>query len=315
LQTDARAPPVRPEDGAASVALSDLRPERRGEFLRLMHEAYGHAMSEQEFDWFFERNPAGGRVLSAAEEDGRVLGVLAMSVARAVVSGREERVAFAVHAVTHPDSRGKGIFSKLELRNEERVAVDGVSLALGFTNPQAGPILVGKLGWRDLYRMRFWARPLLPRAPRGTSTLARFDDRHETAWRSVAPRWGNCIVRDRAYLNWRYVEAPKDYRLFDSPNGYAVLGEGMRKGFRTAVICDLVAPPREARRLLRRCLRSAGRGARLAVGVPAPGQASAYLSLGFVPTPMKIRVIGKALRDDAVLPERWHFAPGDTDIF
>lgn len=298
-----------------TLTLADLGSERRDEFLRLLRETYGQAMSEQEFDWFFARNPAGGRVLSAAEEDGRVLGVLAMSLARALVEGREERVAFAVHAVTDPAARGKGIFSKLELRNEERVAADGVSVGLGFTNPQAGPILVGRLGWRDLYRMRLWARPLLFRRSASQPAPARFDERHEAAWRAVAPRWGNCIVRDPAYLNWRYADAPRGYRVFDSPNGYAVLGEAVRKGVRTAVVCDLVGPPREARALLSRCLRSASRGLRVAIGVPAPDQRAAYVSLGFVPTPMTIRVIGKPLRDGAVVPERWHFAPGDTDFF
>lgn len=308
------------ESHKVSVPLSDLGSEQRDEFLGLMREVYGHAMSEEEFEWFFERNPVGNRILSAAEDGGRVAGVLAMSLARAVVDGREELVAFAVHAVTHPASRGKGLFSKLELRNEERAAEVGASLALGFTNPVAGPILVGKLGWRDLYRMRLWARPLLsrwrrrwPLPPDGVPD--RFRERHEAAWRAVAPRWGNCLVRDGAYLNWRYLDSPKRYVVFDSPNGYAVLGEATQKGVRAAVICDLVGPPREVRALLRRCVRTRRGGPLVAIGVPAPDQRAAYLSLGFVPTPMTIRVIGKPLRPGANLPERWHFAPGDTDFF
>jgi GNAT superfamily N-acetyltransferase len=309
-----------------SIELSDLRSERRDEFLGLMREVYGDAMSEEEFEWFFERNPAGERILSAAEEDGRVLGVLAMSFARALVAGREERVAFAVHAVTHPASRGKGVFSRLELRNEERAAEAGAGLALGFTNPMAGPILVGKLGWRDLYRMRLWARVLRPlRALRGRGggglgpsrggTLERFGPEQERAWRAVASVWGNCLVRDAAHLNWRYVDAPQDYRAFASANGYAVVGHAVQKGFSTAVVCDLVGPPRESIALLRRCLREARGGADVAIGVPAPGQRGAFVALGFVPTPMTIRVIGKPLVPDVSLPTQWHFAPGDTDFF
>jgi GNAT superfamily N-acetyltransferase len=300
--------------------------DRRDEFLGLMREVYGEAMSAEEFDWFFERNPAGGRILSAAEEDGRVLGVLAMSFARALVDGREERVAFAVHAVTHPASRGKGVFSRLELRNEERAAADGAALALGFTNPMAGPILVGKLGWRDLYRMRLWARVLRPlRAARRRGggglpasrggTLARFGPEQERAWEAVRGGWGNCLVRDAAYLNWRYLEAPGDYRAFASANGYAVVAHAVQKGFSSAVVCDLVGPWRELIGLLRRCLREARGGVDVAIGVPAPGQRAAFATLGFVPTPMTIRVIGKPLRPDAPLPTRWHFAPGDTDFF
>lgn len=89
----------------------------------------------------------------------------------------------------------------------------------------------------------------------------------------------------------------------------------MQKGVSAAVICDLVAPARQARALLRRCLREARGGADIAIGVPAPGQRRAFLLSGFVPTPITIRVIGKPLGSDARLPDRWHFAPGDTDIF
>jgi GNAT superfamily N-acetyltransferase len=299
-----------------TISLSDLASGQRDEFLGLMREVYGEAMSAEVFDWFFERNPAGGRILSAAEEDGRVLGVLAMSPARAQVDGREQPVAFAVHAVTHPAARGKGVFSRLELRNEERAAAAGARLALGFTNPMAGPILVGKLGWRDLYRMRLWARPLVGRGRRETAgTLDRFGQRHEAAWRAVAARWGNCLVRDAAHLNWRYLDAPKPYVAFDSPRGYAVLGRATHRGVRAAVVCDLVGPAREARALVRRCLRAARGTGRVAIGVPAPGQRAVFASLGFVPTPVTIRVIGKPLAPGATLPERWHFSPGDTDVF
>jgi hypothetical protein len=81
------------------------------------------------------------------------------------------------------------------------------------------------------------------------------------------------------------------------------------------VICDLVGPVAESRSLLRRCLREARGGADVAIGVPAPGQRGAFAALGFVPTPMTIRVIGKPLVPDASLPAAWHFAPGDTDFF
>ena len=309
-----------------TLSLADLGSERRDEFLELMREVYGQSMTAADFEWFFERNPAGGRVLSAAEEDGRVLGVLAMSFARAIVGGREERVAFAVHAVTHPASRGKGVFSRLELRNEERAAEAGASVALGFTNPMAGPILVGKLGWRDLYRMRLWARVLHPLralrrrgggglSPTRGGTLARFGPEQGEAWERVRGQWGNCLVRDAEYLNWRYVDAPQDYRAFASPAGYAVVGHAVQKGFSSAVVLDLVAPRREQAGLLRRCLREARGGADVAIGVPAPGQRAAFVATGFVPTPMTIRVIGKPLVPGAVLPERWHFSPGDTDFF
>jgi GNAT superfamily N-acetyltransferase len=310
----------------ANVAGFDLPSARRDEFLDLMRQVYGIAMSGDEFDWFFDRNPAGDRLLSAVEDGGRVAGVLAMSYARAVVDGREALVAFAVHAVTHPSARGKGIFSNLALRNEELAATAGATLALGFANPMSGPILVGRLGWQDLYRMRLWARMLRPlRAlrrrgggglpPTRGGTLARFGNAQEAAWRGELNRLGNCLVRDASYLNWRYVDTPKEYRCFASAKGYAVVGHAVHKNMSAAVICDLVGPARETRALLRRCLSEARGGADVAIGVPAPGQRTVFLMRGFVPTPITIRVIGKPLSADARLPDGWHFAPGDTDFF
>src|SRR5881398_2951128 len=103
-----------------------------------MAESYGKAMSPAEFDWWFDRNPAGPRILNAAhDDDGTALGVLSMYLAR-MGNGLQ---AFAVHAVTTPAARGRGVFSTLELHNEEDAALAGACWALGFTNPQAGPIL------------------------------------------------------------------------------------------------------------------------------------------------------------------------------
>ena len=44
-------------------------------------------------------------------------------------------------------------------QNEQEAARAGASWALGFTNPMAGPILVGKLGWEDVTSLRIWVRP------------------------------------------------------------------------------------------------------------------------------------------------------------
>ena len=128
----------------------------RDGFLALMRENYGEAMSPAEFDWWFDRNPAGPRILNEArDDDGTALGVLAMSCARM----SQGLAAFAVHAVTTPAARGRGVFSTLELRNEEEAVRAGATWALGFTNPMAGPILVGKLGWEDVTSLRIWVRP------------------------------------------------------------------------------------------------------------------------------------------------------------
>jgi len=285
-------------------------PARRDEFLALMHENYGDAMSPDEFDWWFDNNPAGPRIVNEArDDDGTPLGVLAMSCFRMT----QGLVAYAVHAVTTPAARGRGIFSTLELHNEQKAANASVVWALGFTNPLAGPILVGRLGWEDVTSLRIWARPKRLRRTgvgglRVEAGVEPFEERHAAAFDA------HHIVRDVEYLNWRYAESPRRYVRFEASGGWAIVTHATWHGYSSAVICDAVG--RGVPSLLRRCVSAVD--ADVAVAMVNPGEERAYLAAGFVPTPRTIRFIGKRLTDEAPsLPKErraWRFSFGDLDF-
>lgn len=299
-------------------------PAWRDRVLALQREVWGESASAEEFDWWFERNPAGPRVISLATDDGRVAGVSGMSFFRMVLAGEEADAVFALDAATHPDYRGRGLWSQLELRNEELSARAGAAAALGFTNPVAGPILVGKLGWLDLASLRLWARPLvLPVSrERGVGELDRFGAETDELYAKARPGWGNHLVRRAAFLNWRYVDSPRRYERFalrraGRLDGYAVLGRKVYAGRRVGVVADLVGSAPACRALLRRCARAA-RGVRLLVALVSPWQRRTFLAAGFVPTHRSIRFIGKPLRLGVALSAgraSWHFTLGDMDIF
>ena len=281
----------------------------RDEFLELMRETYGSAMPAGEFDWWFDRNPAGPRILNAArEDDGTPLGVLAMSFARM----SQGLAAFAVHAVTTPAARGRGVFSTLELHNEEQARDAGAGWALGFTNPMAGPILVGKLGWEDVTSLRIWARPKRLRRREG-----RF--RAELAcppFAADAPAVrGHHVVKDRAYLDWRYTSSPRRYLRVADGDSWAVVTQADWHGVSSAVVCDAFGA--RSPRLVRRAVRAVD--ADVAVAMVNPGEERAYLAAGFVPTPRSIRFIGKRIDPGSPpLPKRrdaWRFSLGDLDFF
>ncbi len=284
-----------------------VEPARRDEFLALMQETYGEAMAPAEFDWWFDRNPAGPRILNEArDDDGTPLGALAMSFARM----SQGLAAFAVHAVTTPAARGRGVFSTLELGNEREAAAAGAGWALGFTNPLAGPILVGKLGWEDVASLRIWARPKRVRRRGEGSLLGRPG---VAPFSEQVPHRGHHIVRDPQYLSWRYADSPRPYVRVDHGGGWAIVTHAVWHGFSSAVICEAVGGPG----VLRRAVRVAD--ADLAVALVNPGEERRYLAAGFVPTPRTIRFIGKRLAEDAPeLPKRrdaWFLTLGDLDFF
>lgn len=333
-------------------ALVPYDASKRAAYLDLLRRAWGEgSITGEEFDWWFAGNPAGS-LMSTAEIDGRVVGVAAHSLARLVLAGEERLGQFSVHATTDESARGLGIFQALELRHEAEGAERGSQLVLAFASAPTSPLFTGPLGWTAIDRRRVWIRPLrgaLPRALRGRAgtrcsaaagggpglapargdrwrvggvelrRVERFGAEADAAYRAAAPLLGNHVVRDAAYLNWRFLDSPKGYRAFASPSGFAVLGHKVHRGVSLAVLAECVAPPREARALVRRCLAEACGAEAVAVVPPAGLSRARLLALGFLPSHIALDFMGKAL-PGAVAPldtepAAWRVSLGDTDFF
>jgi len=322
--------------------------------LALMRDVWGEWMTEEEFAWWFDASPGGPATISLAETEGRVVGMVGVSYYRARIGGEDRLLPVPVHGATHVSARGQGIFETLARENARHAQAQGGSLELGFPNDAAHPVWVKRVGWQDVAPIRLWARPLRPvaaiRALRGRAAappfglrppsvearrygsvevrpLARAPSETDELGQLAAAGYPNHILRSAAHLNWRFADAPRDYRLFGAYRGgrltgLAVVGHKLHRGVSTGFVADLVASPgafAETRALLRRALAEVRGGAdALAAALPPPTtQRSAFFSLGFLPTPLTIRAAGRALPDGPLPTEArdWYFALGDTDFF
>jgi GNAT superfamily N-acetyltransferase len=290
--------------------LASYEPADRADYLRLLRGAWGQgSMSGEEFDWWFRDNPAGS-VMSVARDNGRVIGVASHSLYRMVLRGQEQLVAFSVHATTDESARGQGIFPALERRHEDEAQAQGAAVVLAFASKPTAPIFLGPLGWTEIGRLRVWARPLPRLRPRRRSadSVKRFEFADD-----AAAAWPNHIVRNPGYLSWRYLRSPRDYVAFEAGGGYAVLSHKRHHGQPIALVADLVGPVRP---LLQACLAGVKPGTRALIALPGPGEQAAYLAMGFVPTPMSLHFMGKALAGELDTdPAAWRFSLGDTDFF
>jgi len=324
-----------------------FEPADREQVFALMHAVGRSHIDDAEFDWWFERNPSSPRLISLAHAEGRVVGIAAMSLFRMLLGGREEVAAVPVHVATEAEYRRQGVFSPLELRNEEGAAAAGGPITITFPNAVSHRIFVGDLGWRDLPGRRIWARLLRPSsvarylAGRATSggglrppsadalvdgdvrvePLERFDAEAGELWRASAD--GNQFVRDETFLNWRYVDSPRDYRRFaayrgSALGGFAVIGHTIKHGVSSGFLADLVAPgARERVALLRRCVAELAPGTDALIALVPRAQRRSFVRAGFLPTHKRIRFVGKSL-DGRALPgadAAWHFTLGDFDFF
>jgi GNAT superfamily N-acetyltransferase len=329
-------------------------PDRRADLVGLLARVGTTQLSDEEFRWWFDRNPAGEGIVSLAVDGDVVVGVAAMSYFRTALDGQVTRLAIPVNVATDPRYRGQGVFSTLERENEAAAAEAGSPLTVTFPNGASYPIFLRHLGWTDLPRLRLWARPLragavvryllgrpgsqgglrLPTAPARTlrgldiRLVERFGSEMDDLGQRAGTAYGHHFVRDAEYFNWRYLDSPRDYRCFGAYRegalaGVAVVGHTFKHGVSAGFLADLVVGPdgyRETRALLARALEEVRGGADALVLLPprVREQRRALLASGFAPTNTRLRFIGKALRDGAELDERseaWHFTLGDFDFF
>jgi len=106
-------------------------------------------------------------------------------------------------------------------------------------------------------------------------------------------------MRNGAWLNWRFADAPRPYTLLDG-DGYAVAGRQRRAGVVAAVAGSMLGDA-----------AAAARGPVL-VAAPPPWERRRYALAGYVPTPRTFTVLGKSLGHP--LPRRPHFELGDLDF-
>jgi GNAT superfamily N-acetyltransferase len=294
----------------ASYELASYEPAQREDYLRLLRDAWGElALTGDEFDWWFRDNPAGS-LMSVARMSDRVVGVASHSLFRMILGGEERLASFSVHATTDASARGQGIFEALERKHEEEAQERGVAVVLAFASKPTASIFLGPLGWTEIGRLRVWARPF-PRVRPRRAPVARIERfRHPG---DAGRDWPNHIVRDAEYLNWRYLESPRDYETYAVAGSYAVLGHKVHRGTAIAYVADLSGNPRA---LLRACLADVDPEARALLAIPAPEHRGAYASLGFLPTRTRLHLMGKALAGTLDVDRRsWRFTLGDTDFF
>lgn len=312
--------------------------------LALMEAVWETASTPGEFDWWFEGGPEGEAVITLAMDGERVVGVAAMAWMRLRIKGEEVRVPVPQYVATHPEFRGQGVFQRLQQESERSAAGQGADLALTFPNAATAPVFLGALGWTALRGPRVWVRPLEPvslgralagRAvpapdtwPMGVSTfeqhglgVSRLDASPEGLSALIGQE--DRSVTSTRFVEWRYFESPRDYRCFGAFDngrlrGFAAIARSTLHGVTGISLAELIVAEGDtaaARALLAACVREAGSGfVCLFAAGPRSALRAAFVRSGFMPTPRRLRLLGKRLSGDGPLPSSLSFVLGDLDF-
>jgi hypothetical protein len=301
------------------------------------------------FRWKHLANPFGRSFMIVAEAEGRIIGFRALMRWRFRSGDREISAVRPVDTVTHPEERGRGVFSRLT-----RTALDSLhgEVDLVFNTPNANS-LPGylKMGWRvtgDVPvsvrvqrparflrgKLRRGREPSPPaerpavRAPGAADALR--DERRVAALLEVGerPASGWSTPRSVEFLRWRYGEAPLlDYHAVTVERDGDLAGiaffrlraEGSLWGLSVGEL--IVAPDDvETARALLRSARRAADVAYVAATFPVGSAAArAHRGVTTLRAPRGMTFVVNPLRTDLdpdpTLLSSWALSTGDVEVF
>jgi hypothetical protein len=255
--------------------------------LDLYNSTLGERRTLAEWRWEFLSGPGGEFQGWVAEEGERfvahwaVIPLPASSAGQPFLGGKGEL------AVTDPGQQGRGVFPRMFRHAMKDLESGPIRAVWSFPNEPlwkvqewAGFRLVDRVRYilavrrpgrvmRDLCSERFPFRVLgglLSPMDGVVSALSgrrgrryrdsevevavEFDDRFDHLWRRLAGAVGTTLVRDRAFLRWRFGANPRHrYHVLlarepgGTPLGYLVLTDRMRGGLRMGEVVDLLVDP------------------------------------------------------------------------
>ncbi len=230
------------------IRIDSAGPADRAEQVALYAVCFDKADGARVLPWRYRASPHGPSISFLARDAQDVtLSGYACSPRIVVPNGREDQAALVGETgdvMTHPDHRGRGVFSSLDRAAMEATREAGWACVFGLPNRQSAGIFTGKLGWSEVGQIRpftfvlradrvgraerfragrvaSWLTPLAVRRGRAVrrnlsaqadrrrvEPLERFGIDVTNLWKRVAPRWPWMVRRDADWLNWRFLDAP-----------------------------------------------------------------------------------------------------------
>ena len=321
--------------------------------------------------WEFLGRPEQDVLIRLAWDGYRLVGQYAAGPIRLWVNGQEKRAALSYDTMTDPEYQGRGIFTSLASSLIADMQGKGYHSIFGFPNGNSIHGFMKKLGWRRIGVPPVCIRPvslshILHAQLRVPARLAdwiscfftgliqlfgngriraassKYRIIEESAFGDWADHlWDRCkdqhqvwVVRDRAYLNWRYIEKPyNSYRIISARQGehvagFAVVCQSDKHAGSSMFIMDLLVDEAEAAyALLGQILADAKsrRDTLICAMIPRHSMLHRiFRRCGFLRLPEKLfpqelhfagRLLGNDAVDDAFYDANaWGLSWGDDDV-
>lgn len=263
-------------------AMREYQESDKKSVLLLKEAIYGSPFDEREWHWKFEKGPVRPAKIYVAESEGMIVGVRVFIIEELKVMNELWMSGLGVNTMVHPDFRRYGIAAGMAQEGFARMEQEGVPILLSFPNEVAFKVYSRKRPyWRYICSLPLLAKPIdidgmlkeyvkntflrgltkLP-AKAMVKVLSRgrlrkaddllleriysFDSRFDDFWQEASRQYNIGLVRDRKFLNWRFVNKPgEEHFIFSAEKdsrvlGYIVLKNAEMLGLSLGLIVDIL---------------------------------------------------------------------------
>jgi hypothetical protein len=270
--------------------ISTYREGDKPAMLALIQEEYGNVdrIQESYFDWLASKSPPDlpWRVVRE-KATGRAISSSWSVVAQAVWRGQEMPMMMGFDVIVAKAYRRQGIYRSLLAQRREDTVQAGYRFATVFPNQKSMPGLVKSPAHHLVSRVPLMIRPLdiraltassvdspllrwavnlgwdvagrtlwrQPRAPGSDGSIRVLEDTdledYDRFWDKIKTKYEVMLVRNRGYLQWRFVDIPtRKYQILSARQGtemlgYIVLRQADVRGTTTGLIADFLVVPGE----------------------------------------------------------------------
>jgi len=329
----------------------------------LFGRVFGRAISEEHYRWNLKQPPTTvENVWLAVDGDAPIFHYAGIPT-RFHLPGGEVLAMVSVDTMTAPEYQRRGLLSAVGRQVYDAWRTAGIAFVIGLPNERWGS-RAAALGWEPLFDIQWLARPLRPEAiiarrlrmpalarlaPVGAAwnvlwglrlrhdptvrvrPVERAGPEFDQLWRRCAVDAAASVVRDSAWVNWRYLESPAiNYRVLlaerdGQPAGYAAYRVEAHTAGTAGFVAELFVAQADApaRRTLiaatLAALRTAGADNAVTLAVPGSPLERDLRGAGFLYSrgafgvqivPLDPELPLDVLRD----PRSWNMAGGDFDV-
>ena len=323
-------------------------------------------LDETFYRWQYEQTTS---PVIIAGMNGEIVGHYPLTTYRVLSDGKPLMAAVIQDLVTRSDMRGRGVFRRMGDRAITLAEELGYDLIYAFPNHRSFSGFIAHHGYTHCVDIRLRVSFLSPsrvletRFPLKSLTrflrpfdrlcLSFFDKKSthlhitehseltdDTAavldrlWASTGAHIGTGLVRDGAYLDWRFFRRPGgEYTLIvatakGEAMAYAVVGRGTFFGLPCGVLMDMACTPTDAgrqalRAVISRSRRNSAKEGRVLMLTLTNRYGALLFRCGFFPVPhavnpRRLRLVVRPLTDRAKRTiddsQRWYITPADWDV-